>query len=265
MVITTDPTLCRRWKNILQTKPKSSGRAKLHVYMRPNSCLETSSLSRSVTKFLRTVDCSLFHLVVSVSIKPSWLERALAFTNRWMSWLITRLSSRTWQICFSRCVLPSFGRLPFMTYAPRHRAQLLSMDMPKQLSFLQVNKQLLAISTSLLLPRSQRRLRLKGNLMISETCSQRSSLSFVSLFGSWTFATSGTQLIMELSRAPSTTSRLQLHWLLQQFLRVWLQSSPPVWPSVQKRWHRRTLLFGICLASRLLDALTLFALIKREL
>jgi P-type E1-E2 ATPase len=37
--------------------------------------------------------------------------------------------------------------------------------------------------------------------MTLETCSQRSSLSFVSLFGSRTFATSGTQLIMELKSA----------------------------------------------------------------
>ena len=145
------------------------------------------------------------------------------------------------------------------------RVQPLSMEMPKQLSFLLVKKLLLATSTGLSLPRSQRKLRWKGNLMTSETCSQRSSLSFASLFGSWTFATSGTQLIMELSRVLFTISRLQLHWLLQQFPRVWLRSSPPVWPSVPKRWRKRTLLFGIFLASRLSDAPMLFAPIKREL
>lgn len=46
-----------------------------------------------------------------------------------------------------------------MTYALRHRVQPLSMEMPKQLSFLLVKKQPLATSTSLSLPRSQRKLR----------------------------------------------------------------------------------------------------------
>ena len=47
----------------------------------------------------------------------------------------------------------------FMTYTLRHRVQPLSMEMLKQLSFLLVNEQLLATSTSLSLPRSRRRLR----------------------------------------------------------------------------------------------------------